>query len=219
MWRYYGTVIGVHRVSAMRTLLAILSVSAGLCLAGSIGAGAVTIRQDTVTLPTAFANPLADDITGTVYENVVRTKRRVRLSPWLNTANHARGLYTAILRGSAATYDFGRTMTSLSLVWGSVDDYNRIVFYLNGKAVDRVAGDDLFPTAPQATGYTNVFLRTAGFDSVRFASTRNSFEYANLTAAVPVPAAGAFLLAAFAALGGLGLLGASRRRAVVRVTA
>jgi hypothetical protein len=168
----------------------------------ALPAGAATIRHSS-SLPTPLgALPLADVLTGTVYENVARTKRHVRLSPWLGTPYHARGLYTAVLRQSSATYDLGGVFARIGLMWGSVDDYNRIEFLRNGTVVDSVSGDDLLPDVPLGTGFAVVDIRAdRSFDSLRFSSRKNTFEYTNLVSEVPLPAGAVLLLSGLAALG------------------
>ena len=113
--------------------------------------------------------------------------------------------------------------TSLSLLWGSPDVYNKLVLKLAGAEVYSISGEELGGTAyvrPSGSVATTEgptsFLTIAGvkFDSVEFYSsntwegktvTKNAFEFGNV-AAVPVPAAGLMLIA------GLGGLAAVRRR-------
>lgn len=162
-------------------------------------------------LPTADTGVvLADAITGTVYEQVTDSVANVRLSAWNGTTLNGTGVYTSVSAGSSATYNLDPRSTRVSFLWGSPDDYNLVEFLVGGVAMDSFAittMTNIFPAAYATLGATATIFSSVAFDAVRFSSSRaNAFEYANVVAAVPVPAAG-FLL--FGALGGLAAL---RRR-------
>jgi hypothetical protein len=116
--------------------------------------------------------------------------------------------YWNVLGGKKGVLDFVGTRTSLSLLWGSVDTYNTIRFYLNGHLVSSVVSALLVPApAPGNSGGASfVTVSNLTFDEVRFISNSNSFEFANVSAAVPLPAGGLLLI------GAIGGLAAVRRR-------
>ena len=161
-------------------------------------------------LPTADTGVvLADAITGTVYEQVTDSVANVRMSAWNGTTLNGTGVYTSVSAGSSATYNLDPRSTRVSFLWGSPDDYNKVDFLLGGFVVDTFAimtMTNIFPATYATLGATATIFSSVAFDAVRFSSKSNAFEYANVVAAVPVPAAG-FLL--FGALGGLAAL---RRR-------
>ncbi len=96
----------------------------------------------------------------------------------------------------SATVEFGGTYNYLGLFWGSMDDYNKIEFLLNGSVIDKgtFTGLDVSIDAdggqadPLDNGYVN-FHNVPNFDAVRFTSTEYAFEFDNLAVAVPVPGA------------------------------
>lgn len=173
---------------------------ATLALAGA--ASAATIAWSP-TPTSSMPNPLADETTGVVYENITGSVKNDFLSPFgmSDTTNP----YTSVQANSSATYSFGVDNSSLSFVWGSPDTFNTLAFYDDGQLVEIVSysGTPTGVNLPngQATIYT-----VGVFDEVVFSSTRDAFEFANLTASVPVPAAGLLLLTA------LGAVGVARRR-------
>lgn len=189
-----------------------LHIAAALVAVGlAAPAAAVTITTELVTDTTPgvnFANPEADVITGTVFENVTGSVSGVRRSPWEGTTFFDDGLYTSVSGGATATYNFDRLQTGLSFVWGSPDDYNDLTLtLLSDSSSTTINGAAVQP--PIAVGANLVTITGFTFDRLVFASGQNAFEFANLsTTPIPLPAAGWMLIAA---LSGLGLL--SRKRA------
>jgi len=104
----------------------------------------------------------------------------------------------------------------LSLLWGSLDDYNIIQFFKGGIEVASATGGQVLASGgePSASGAAFVKLFVdGGFDQVHFRSDAPAFledtaafEFSNVTAAIPLPAGGLLLITA---LGGIALL---RRR-------
>ncbi|WP_234871661.1 hypothetical protein [Alitabrizicola rongguiensis] len=114
--------------------------------------------------------------------------------------------------GQTATLKVGRS-SALSLLWGSVDTYNRITLR------DTVTGAALNITIASlkgvAEGLGAALLSVKGFtfNRVDFWSSGNSIEFSNITttpvpAPVPLPAGGVLMLSA---IGSVALL--RRRRA------
>lgn len=198
---------------------------AAIALAAALFAGTASAATVTVAdlgpanaTPIAFAN--ADAVTGTVFQSVTGSVSGIRRSPWEGTGFLGSGVYTSVSANSAATYDFGPSL-SLSLVWGSPDAYNRLSFFSGATLLGTITGQQVttevkplstLPNSSPSQGFAFVELALAGglaFDRVTFESIgSNAFEYGSVSATpVPLPAAGWMLLAA---LGGLGFL---RRRA------
>lgn len=110
-------------------------------------------------------------------------------------------------KASGAALAFNTARTTLSLLWGSVDDYNVLYFFTDNGVVE-VSGQDVLDAGANPQGLSAAFVTITGvgkFTAVGFESTRAAFEFSNV-AAVPVPAAGLLLLTA------LGGLAAARRR-------
>lgn len=173
---------------------------------------AATFTQDFSEPLSLGALPTADMVTGTVFQNVTGSISGIRRSPWENTTQ-PNAFYSSVSGGATATYDLGGTFKEFSIMWGSVDTYNTLQFLLDGNVVDTLSGAALIPPATQGLGFSVVdILPTSLFDSVRFVSGSNAFEYANLQAmaAVPLPAGGLLLVTA---LGAFGLVARRRARA------
>lgn len=192
-----------------------------LAIGASVGsANAVTVTFGD-TPETVIANPAADAVTGTVFENVTGSIGGVRRSAWQGSTvneNDAGAFYTSISGGASATYNFATAQTSVSLLWGSPDSYNDLDIMLVGGGVVTVNG--VAAMGPVAILQQFVTISDVGaFDALVFRSGRNAFEFANLstsgptnvTAAVPLPAGLPLMLTAFA---GLGLLSRTRKSAV-----
>lgn len=111
--------------------------------------------------------------------------------------------------------DFATDQKYFGLLWGSMDDHNTISFYNDGILIVSFTGVDISinPTGDQGIGgthYVNFFTNDTPFDSVRFSSTQNSFEFDNVAYGERVPAPEPLTLALFGA--GLAGLGLARRR-------
>ena len=116
-----------------------------------------------------------------------------------------------------ATVDFGGgSYDYLGLMWGSMDNYNKIYFLsggVDGSVVGTITGSDV--SRDSASGgqedwennaYVNIFS-TVAFDAIRIESTSYAFELDNLAVGV-IPAPGAILLGSI----GVALVGWMRRR-------
>jgi hypothetical protein len=110
---------------------------------------------------------------------------------------------------SPDTLTFGTGVTSFDILWGSIDSYNTLTFS-DGSNTLTYTGNDIAALLGLSgqTNYEQVALLHFTFDtamtSATFSSSQAAFEFA--LAPVPLPAAGLLLL------GGLGALGAAKRR-------
>lgn len=114
-------------------------------------------------------------------------------------------------QASPAVLSFSVDQSYLSLLWGSIDAYNAIQFWLNGVLVDTIDGTEVLNAGgtPSASGAALVSI-TETFDELRFFSNFPSygtdtpaFEFSNVVAVVPLPAGGILLIGAFGALAAL----------------
>jgi hypothetical protein len=114
-------------------------------------------------------------------------------------------------QASPAIMTFTADQSYLSLLWGSIDSYNAIQFWLNGVLVDTVGGTEVLNAGatPSASGAALVRI-TETFDELRFFSNypnygndTPAFEFSHVVATVPLPAGGVLLIGAFGALAAL----------------
>ncbi len=126
--------------------------------------------------------PIASTIVGEVLQNVTGSVSGVRLSPWDNTS-HPDGTYTSISSNSAAGYVVDEPISGFTVMLGSIDAQNVIQFLLQGTATGEIiVGQDVIDAGAQsATGFVVATIMTDNpFDEVRFLSSSNALEYANL---------------------------------------
>jgi hypothetical protein len=126
--------------------------------------------------------------------------------------------FTVVGPHGQATLTSANALTSFTLLWGSMDDYNSILFEkADGTLVQSFTGNDTTVLAGNGNGdqssyVTNRWVRfnadaADGVTKIVFTSTSNSFEFDNLYAsAVPEPATWLMMIAGF------GLAGAGLRR-------
>jgi len=155
-------------------------------------------------------------------------------SPFANTTDEDNFSYFSVGGGFDAPQGTATTPVSLSLasgyasaatiLWGSIDSYNKLEFLRDGDIVETFFGADIEYNGTNFekvavvlfNGFTSgVSSLLLGFNEVRFSSTQQAFEFgisnASLTplGAVPIPAA----LPLFGtALGGLFFLKRRQRR-------
>ena len=202
----------------------------GSALALTLGVGTAPAATVTFTaLPTSsIANPSPSATTPIYHDNV--TGNIVNGSPndpgdarsvWNSLGSVvpvATGIYSSVSKNGSATFDFGGPESVLQFVWGSVDKFNFLTFYLLGVQVDAFNFTSL--AGAQAAGFTGgrsmgqdsmtariTNIGAGFFDRVVLKSTQDAFEFANLRVVpVPLPAGGLLLIGA---LGGLAFV---RRR-------
>lgn len=107
---------------------------------------------------------------------------------------------------SPAAITFGGVYNNFSMLWGSVDQYNTLQFYLGGLLVNTVLGGSL-PPANGDQGPDGTRLYSTGgfsFDEIRLVTSQNAFEIDNInvSARTSVPDGGTT-----AALLGLAMVG------------
>ena len=99
--------------------------------------------------------------------------------------------------------NFAADQSSLTLAWGSPDTYNYLEFYSDNTLVGSVNGSQVINAGAQR-GVSLAWVTASDmvFDQVKFISTRNAFEFANVSSTpVPAPASLALLLAGVAMVG------------------
>ena len=195
------------------TAFSILSLTAAqattITSVNTTGSAVPVNLNDSLILPTGAAW----DVSGTP-ASVTGSASGLYLSPIDDGA--AGGLdettsYWNLTGGNTGIMDFTGTHTSLSFLWGSVDTYNAVEFWLNGNVVATIISAMLVPAPTPGTSGGASFVTVAGltFDEVHFTTTGNSFEFMGVSAAVPLPAGGLLLI------GAIGGLAALRRRKAV----
>jgi hypothetical protein len=187
----------------------VLAIAGVVLTVASQPAGAIgytLVQNDIVTVPSisnGFYVP--NFVVGSAQMDYVNSSSEGQYrSPWQSTSFDTLQ-YTSVRDGVAG---YNISGTSLSLFWGSPDWYNTLTFYtgLNGTG-DAISLTGALLGDPQAIGHHLVrFLTDEMFRSITIASSQPAFEFANLMAATPIPAA----LPLFAT--GLGVIGWFARR-------
>jgi hypothetical protein len=98
--------------------------------------------------------------------------------------------------GAMITIKFQVQQTYMGLLWGSVDTYNTLKFYLNGVEQASFTGANVTPSATGNQGKDGTFYVNFGggpFDEVRATSSQKAFEFDNI-ALQSVPDGGATLM-------------------------
>ena len=197
-------------ISAPRAMM----LAGALMISASAASAATIVATDLSVADLDALTPAPNDTpsstTGVYYDNVVGTQfdggAAVTRSVWQDTINEAAGVYSSVQEDSTATFTFGGLQDSLSLIWGSPDDYNDIIITLTGGAGDVVINGAAVQ-GPVGVLASMVTIFDVEFDTVTFTSGENAFEFANLEV-TPVPLPAGMLLMG-TALGGLAVL---RRR-------
>jgi hypothetical protein len=91
-----------------------------------------------------------------------------------------------------AVLKFTQNQGALEFLWGSIDDYNKLIFFLDGQEVATVLLASL-PGVQVGVGAALVSITDLVFNKIKFISTTNAFEFSNLTTS-PVPLPPAVLL-------------------------
>lgn len=122
------------------------------------------------------------------------------------------GPESANYTNNPAILGFDKSKTSFSFLWGSVDDYNLIEFWDSVGLVFTLDFEDpaLDGNVQLGIGAALVTVSDLIFNSIRFHSSTNALEFANMRATpAPIPPA---LLLFGTALVGLGYLARRRRQ-------
>jgi hypothetical protein len=123
-------------------------------------------------------------------------------TPYLTTGS------TAPYAGARVTITFPVEQTYMGMLWGSVDTYNTLQFYLGGALQATFTGSDISLNANGDQGYLGTYyVNFAGgpFDEVVATSSQYAFEFDNI-ALQSVPDGGTTLMLLGGALMGLGAL-------------
>jgi hypothetical protein len=198
-------------IAALLTALAPVSANAAIDLSSVAGPwvnpgfAATTIYDFETAAP--FTGGLVT--TGTV--------SGVRAQPWSSTGNYATVSPADGTPGILDLSAFG-SISKISLLWGSIDNYNdldvldaggNVLATFNGATVIAPAnGDQSNPATNRLVTLTLTGSDMANAAKLQFRSSGNAFEFDNVAvqAAVPEPATWAFMI------GGFGLVGSAMRR-------
>lgn len=171
------------------------------------------------TVQVSFAAPDSGVVNGAV--------TNVYAAPYLSgnngvgfgSPNQANGVDTTkyLTTGTGSiTLDFGTNLSYLGLLWGSVDDYNKIEFFNGADSVGWFTGMNVLALpngnqGPNGSVYVNFNDADGYFTKVVLTSSTNAFEIDNVaTNAAGVPDSGATV--AFLGLGLVALAAVRRKR-------
>lgn len=139
-------------------------------------------------------------------------------SQYLQSSHAALGMSPTNPVGSSVTFNFHSTQDYFGLLWGSIDAYNNLAFYLNDTELITLSGDDVVPTANgsqliDGTSYVN--FTDIQFNKVVIWSDNYSFEFDNVAyrpTTTPVPDGGITAVLLGLSMAGLAF---TRRRVAV----
>ncbi|WP_084800919.1 PEP-CTERM sorting domain-containing protein [Bradyrhizobium sp. Tv2a-2] len=106
-----------------------------------------------------------------------------------------------------ATLSLGAGVDYFGFYWGSVDTYNTVTFYDNGKVIGSFTGADVLNPANGFQGqggstFVNFFTTNGdAITSVGFSSTAIAFEVDSIASSVPEPSTWVLMVLGFAGLG------------------
>lgn len=221
---------GAMHASRWHAVIAAGVFAAGLCLAATTAtATPITINASTGGVPTGSNYENFDDLIpgstgGSTSSGIVvqfepngqavqGSSSGQYAAPYLSNGNGAlfgnsadgQDTTTYLTTGTGSvTLLFPTAVRYLGLLWGSVDGFNSLAFYMGGDLIQTITGADITidPNGDQGvegTFYVNINSLVA-FDRVIASSTSNAFEFDNVAynvapIGVPEPgAAGIFLL-------------------------
>jgi hypothetical protein len=164
----------------------------------------VTLYPDaqavTGTLSGVYAAPYISNSNGAPFGD--STTSGVDLTPYLSTGS------TNAFSGAMITIKFPVQQSYMGMLWGSVDNYNTLKFYLGGVLQTTFTGADVTPTATGDQGVNGTFYVNfigGPFDEIVATSSQKAFEFDNI-ALESVPDGGTTAMLLGGALMGLGLL-------------
>ena len=165
-----------------------------IAFVGSANAATATIgsQSASATQSTATSSFITTDAssTGVFTPSTSGSIADVQQSPFVNTSLD----YSAVSNSSSAAsgsavYNIGAGVTSISVLWGSPDLFNSIIFYSGAAGSSGVGTGTVVATFTAASlsgvtlgaGYDLVTFDISGVGSVEFAdSGQPAFEYADL---------------------------------------
>ncbi len=204
--------------SILKTALSAIAFVTAMTVSATAASVNVNTNPDLLALSLAGTTTLPADAIGTPLQTTQDSEDGQFRSPFeaLGSGNFENIAYFTVgtpgtpsipASASPATLAFTQLQTSFEMLWGSVDTYNTLKFFKDGKEEFALTGGtDPAPNAPQ-TGAVYLTVTDLLFDRVDFISGQAALEFSNIkTTAVPLPAGGLLLLTA---LGGMAVL---RRR-------
>ncbi len=191
----------------MKKLSKILLAAVGALALFTVSANAATVTLNPVDPLTNTVAPVLGPVIGDVVFGTTGTVAQ-NSSPYGDNTTP----YNAVRRNASVTYGGFGAGTAISLLWGSVDNYNDISFFdING---DLIAGEIVDGSiliglgATEASGAARAIIETVSpFYSFTLHSSDFSFEFAELevqVSVVPLPAALPLYGAGVALLGFMG---------------
>ena len=198
------------------SIVRVLSAAALVTIA-AMSAQATTVSVTTDVMAYTGATDTPTSTTGNVVVGQVDTGITNgwvwAVSAWAGTSAQSTGLYNAVLGNGTAEYVYDVAHTAFSVFWGTPDWYNTLSFFDSvGTQLFSMSGTDVMNAAggQNAMSYNVSITDLSPFTRVVLSSGTNSFEYAQATAAAPIPLP-MTALSLIAGLGALSLIARARK--------